>query len=276
MFIFPKERSYKMLTLKNVSAGYNGYDVISNINLNASEGETLCILGPNGCGKTTLIKTIAGIIPHKGTIKIDETCISSMKRTDVAKKIAVMSQLSNIYFSYTVYETVLLGRYLHMKNRAFKEPTAKDREYADKCLKALDLLSYKNKQINTLSGGQLQRVYLARTLAQEPNIILLDEPTNHLDLKNQAELIEFLKSWSKEEGHTVIGVLHDLNLAMKLADKVLLLDKGNIAAYGKTEDVISSNIINKVYDMDVKSYMTDSLKYWSSFEVEPVKLRKIK
>lgn len=265
-----------MLTLKNVSAGYNGFDVISNINLNVSEGENLCILGPNGCGKTTLIKTIAGILPHKGSIKIDGTAISSMKRTDVAKKIAVMSQISNIYFSYTVYETVLLGRYLHMKNSIFKEPTAKDRDYADKCLKAVDLLSLKNKQISTLSGGQLQRVYLARTLAQEPSIILLDEPTNHLDLKNQSELIEFLRGWSKEAGHTVIGVLHDLNLAMKLADNVLLLDKGNIAAYGKTEDVISSNIMNNVYDMDVTGYMIDSLKQWTNFENQPVKLRKIK
>ncbi len=264
-----------MLTLKNVSSGYNGHDVISNINLNVSESENLCILGPNGCGKTTLIKTIAGIIPHRGTVKIDGKSISSMKRTDVARKIAVMSQISSIYFSYTVYETVLLGRYLHMKNGTFKEPSSTDREYTDKCLKAVDLLSLKNKQINTLSGGQLQRVYLARTLAQEPSIILLDEPTNHLDLKNQADLIDFLKSWSKQEGHTVIGVLHDLNLAMKLADNILLLDKGTIAAYGKSEDIISSRVINEVYDMDVTGYMIDSLRHWESLDNMHVKLRKI-
>jgi iron complex transport system ATP-binding protein len=137
-------------------------------------------------------------------------------------------------------------------------------------------MSLKNKQINTLSGGQLQRVYLARTLAQEPSIILLDEPTNHLDLKNQAELIDFLKGWSKQEGHSVIGVLHDLNLALKLADNVLLLDNGKTAAYGKTEDVISSNIINDVYDMNITGYMIDSLKHWESFENHSVKLRKIK
>lgn len=265
-----------MLSLENVSAGYNGYDVISNISINVQQGENLCIIGPNGCGKTTLIKTIAGLIDHKGSIKINNTDISAMKRKDVAKNIAVMSQISSIYFSYTVFETVLLGRYLHMKEQAFKGPSLKDKEYADKCLKAVDLLSIKNKQINTLSGGQLQRVYLARTLAQEPSIILLDEPTNHLDLKNQAELIDFLNSWSKEDNHTVIGVLHDLNLTMKLADKVLLLDKGNIAAYGKTEDVISSRIINDVYDMDVTSYMIDSLKQWEYFENKHVKLRKIK
>ena len=108
-----------MLTLKNVSAGYNGCNVISNINLNVFEGENLCILGPNGCGKTTLIKAISGIIPHGGVIKIDGTDIKNMKREQVAKKIAVMSQISTIYFSYTIYETVLLGRYLHIKGRTF-------------------------------------------------------------------------------------------------------------------------------------------------------------
>lgn len=266
-----------MLTLQNVTAGYNGIDVIYNISLSVKEGENLCIIGPNGCGKTTLIKAISGIIPHEGIIKIDGNDISNMKRVDVAKKIAVMSQISNIYFSYSIYETVLLGRYLHMKGRTFKEPSARDREYTDKCLKAVGLLSIKHKQISTLSGGQLQRVYLARTLAQEPNIILLDEPTNHLDLKHQTELIDFLKDWSKNEGHSVIGVLHDLNLAIKLSDNMLILDNGNIAAYGNANEVISSNLLNEVYDMNVTEYMVDSLRHWESIDsyYNKNKLRKV-
>ena len=255
-----------MLTLQNVSAGYNGIDVINNISLNVKEGENLCIIGPNGCGKTTLIKAISGIIPHSGTIKIDGIDINKMKREQVAKKVAVMSQISTIYFSYTIYETVLLGRYLHMKGRTFKEPSFRDREYTDKCLKAVGLYNIKNKQISNLSGGQLQRVYLARTLAQEPSIILLDEPTNHLDLKHQTELIDFLKDWSKNENHSVIGVLHDLNLAMKLSDNMLILDNGKIAAYGKTDEVIPSKLLNEVYDMNVTEYMVDSLRQWQRFD----------
>ena len=255
-----------MLTLQNVSAGYNGIDVINNISLNVKEGENLCIIGPNGCGKTTLIKAISGIIPHSGNIKIDGIDINKMKREQVAKKVAVMSQISTIYFSYTIYETVLLGRYLHMKGRTFKEPSFRDREYTDKCLKAVGLYNIKNKQISNLSGGQLQRVYLARTLAQEPSIILLDEPTNHLDLKHQTELIDFLKDWSKNENHSVIGVLHDLNLAMKLSDNMLILDNGKIAAYGKTDEVIPSKLLNEVYDMNVTEYMVDSLRQWQRFD----------
>ena len=268
-----------MLTLQNVSAGYNGIDVINNISLSVKESENLCIIGPNGCGKTTLIKAISGIIPHEGIIKIDGTDINKIKRADVAKKIAVMSQISTIYFSYSIYETVLLGRYLHMKGRTFKEPSVRDREYADKCLKAVGLLNIKHKQISTLSGGQLQRVYLARTLAQEPSVILLDEPTNHLDLKHQTELIDFLKNWSKNEGHSVIGVLHDLNLAIKLSDNMLILDDGKMAAYGKTSEVIPSKLLNDVYGMNVTEYMVDSLKQWENFDsysyLNKNKLRKV-
>ena len=266
-----------MLTLQNVNAGYNGIDVVYNISLSVKEGENLCIIGPNGCGKTTLIKAISGIIPHDGIIKIDGIDINNMKREQVAEKIAVMAQISAVYFSYSIYETVLLGRYLHMKGRTFKEPSLKDKEYTDKCLKAVGLYNIKHKQINTLSGGQLQRVYLARTLVQEPSIILLDEPTNHLDLKHQTELIDFLRDWSKCKGHSVIGVMHDLNLAIKLSDNMLVLDNGNMAAYGNTNKIISSNLLNDVYDMNVTEYMIDSLRQWEAYDsyYNKSKLRKV-
>ena len=254
-----------MINLKNVSASYSGINVLSGISLSVKDGENLCIVGPNGCGKTTLIKAIAGLIPSGGTITIDGKNTFKMQRAEIGKQIAVMSQISNIYFSYTVYETVLLGRYLHMKDNTFKKPSKKDLEYTESCLDAVGLSQLKNQQISSLSGGQLQRVYLARTLAQEPRIILLDEPTNHLDLRHQAGLIDFLKQWSQDKKHTVIGVLHDLNLAMRLADDILVLDNGKIAAYGKATKVISTDLLNKVYEMDVVEFMTDSLKRWEGF-----------
>ncbi|TJX15613.1 ABC transporter ATP-binding protein [Tissierella creatinini] len=250
-----------MLELKNVNTGYDGKDVIQDISFTLNDGQNLCIIGPNGCGKTTLIKAIAGLLPIEGQIIIDNKDMRKMKRREIAGKIAVMSQLSNIFFSYTVYETVLLGRYLHMKG-AFKGPSSYDKNCVDKCLKAVGLLKHKDRQINTLSGGQLQRVYLARTLAQEPSIILLDEPTNHLDLRYQAELIDYLKEWSSKDGNSIVGVLHDINLALKLADNFLVLDKGYIKSYGSASKAVTNDLINSVYGMDVVGFMIDSLRKW--------------
>lgn len=253
-----------MIELKNLSAGYDGIDVIRNISLELDAGVNLCIVGPNGCGKTTLLKAIAGIIPIKGDVLIDGKSIKNMKRHEIAKEIAVMSQISSLYFSYTVFETVLLGRYLYMKDNLLKEPSNHDRAYVEKCLETVGMLGQRDKQIDTLSGGQMQRVFLARTLAQEPNIILLDEPTNHLDLKNQKELIDYLNEWSKENNHSVIGVFHDINQAMKLGDYVLVLEEGNAIALDKPEEIINKNLLNDVYEMDVADYMVDNLKKWET------------
>lgn len=251
-----------MLEVKNVSTGYNGIDVVHDVSFSVDSGENLCILGANGCGKSTIIKAISGYLPKKGSIEIDGVDIEEMKRKEIAKKVGVMSQVSSIYFSYSVYETVLLGRYLHLKNNSLKKPSKKDKEYIKECLEAVNLYDVKDKQINTLSGGQLQRVYLARTFAQDPNIILLDEPTNHLDLKHQLELVQYLKKWTDKKNRAVIGVFHDINLAMTMADKVLLLDEGRVAAYGSKEDVLTSKKLQLTYGVDVVSFMRSSLEEW--------------
>lgn len=253
-----------MLDVKKVSCGYNGFDVLHDIDLSVKSGENLCILGANGSGKSTLLKAISGFLPVKGTIEIDGVNITDMKRKELAKKVGVMSQMSSIYFSYTVYETVLLGRYLHLKENSFKKPSVKDREYVKECLEAVNMYDIKDKQINTLSGGQLQRTYLARTFAQDPNMILLDEPTNHLDLKHQLELLEHLKNWTKKKNHAVIGVFHDINIAMTIADKVLLLDEGRVAAYGSKEEVLTSNKLKQTYGVDVVSFMRKSFEQWDN------------
>ena len=251
-----------MLEVKNLYTGYNGIDVVHDVSFSVKSGENLCILGANGCGKSTLLKAISGYLPKKGSIKINEVDITQMRRKELAKKVGVMSQVSSIYFSYSVYETVLLGRYLHLKENSLKRPSKKDKEYIKECLEAVNLYDVKDKQINTLSGGQLQRVYLARTFAQDPNIILLDEPTNHLDLKHQLELVEYLRNWTRKKNHAVIGVFHDINLAMTMADKVLLLDEGKVTAYGSKEEVLTSKKLELTYGVDVVSFMTRSLEQW--------------
>jgi len=249
-----------MLNLKNVSAGYGGVDVVRNISFEVSGN--LSIVGPNGCGKTTLLKAIGGILPCKGEIEIQGKPISAMKRREISLAVAMLSQQVAIYFTYSVFDTVMMGRYLYIKNGLTSSPTKRDKEVVLQSLAAVNLLDEKDRDITKLSGGQLQRVFLARALAQEPQIILLDEPTNHLDLKCQVEIIEHLKKWQTEGDRAVIGVLHDINLAMLLSDRLLVMKYGEIQANDNAENIIKSGLLNDTYDMDVRKYMRDSLSRW--------------
>jgi len=251
-----------MLTLRDVSVGYGGVDVVKNVSFCVKSGENLSIIGPNGCGKTTLLKAVANILPFSGDIEISGKKVRRMKPREISLKVALLSQLSGIYFSYTVFDTVLMGRYLHVKDKFLGLPSEEDRQCVMRTLEALDLLDERDRPITMLSGGQLQRVFLARTLVQEPEIILLDEPTNHLDLKYQIELIEFLQKWAREGGRTVIGVLHDINLAMKLSDNILVMKDGQIEVHGKVEEVVTGSLLESVYEIDVAGYMHESLQRW--------------
>ena len=255
-----------MLTLKNVSAGYNGIDVVRDISLTVKHSENLSIIGPNGCGKTTLLKAAANLLPFKGSIELGGKSVNKMKHREISLKIAMLSQTMGIYFSYSVFDTVMMGRYLHIKDRLLGLPSEADKECVNKCLETVDLTGEKDREITKLSGGQLQRVFLARTLAQEPEIILLDEPTNHLDLKYQIELIEYLKKWASEGRRAVVGVLHDINLAIRLSDNIMVMKNGEIQAYGKTDEVITDDLLKTVYEIDVAQYMRESLKIWNGLK----------
>ncbi len=257
-----------MLHVSNLTAGYDGREVLHGLSFDVPAGENLCILGPNGCGKTTLLKAIAALIPSGGTLEMDGEDIRGMKRQAIASRIAVMSQMATMTFSFSVEETVMLGRYQHMKRGLFNRPSREDWTCVERCLAATGLSDLRARQIGELSGGQLQRVFLARTLAQEPRIILLDEPTNHLDLKHQAELVAYLKEWSREDGHSVIGVLHDINLALRLSDRFLFLKDGRVAGQGPARELLRSDFLRGVYDMDVVGYMLDTLKKWEEFAHE--------
>jgi iron complex transport system ATP-binding protein len=251
-----------MLEIKNLYSGYDGTDVIKDINITVNRGEILCIVGPNGCGKTTLLKSIAHILAYRGSIRLDGQEVSSYTRKNLAKKLALLGQISQLYFPYTVYDTVSLGRYAHsegfLKNLS-KEDDAIIRDIMNK----LGLYEVRDRMINELSGGQLQRVFLARTLVQNPDIILLDEPTNHLDLKHQVELLHYLINWVKETNKTVIGVLHDLNMVHYFGDTTAIMAGGRLAAFGKCGDVLDGETLKAVYGMDIRQFMLESLGNWA-------------
>jgi len=247
-----------MLELCGVCAGYNGADVVFDVDIALAQGESLAIIGPNGCGKTTLLKAIGGILPYSGSIKIDGGQVANMKPRQMAAKVAMLGQISPVYFSYTVYDAVMMGRYAHSTG-LLGMPTAADKAFVEQCLTAVDMAgpALARRSLRALSGGQLQRVFLARTLAQDPQIVLLDEPTNHLDLKFQIELVEYLKKWAATKRRSIVGVLHDISLAIRLSPNVILMKEGKIAARNVTAATLQS-----VYEMDVAGAMRENLRIW--------------
>ena len=250
-----------MLEVKNLYAGYGGDDVIHDINLNVQPGESLCILGPNGCGKSTLLRSIARIINYRGAVSLEGRDVAGIPRKELAKKIAVLGQSSQVFFSYTVYDTVSMGRYAYAEG-FLKGLSEQDKEIVEDIITKLDIEDIRDRMIDELSGGQLQRVFLARTLAQTPEVILLDEPTNHLDLKYQIELLLYLKNWVKESGKTLISVFHDLNLARHFGDTAIIMNKGTIAASGTIEQALNGDKLQQVYGIDIRTFMLDSLDKW--------------
>jgi iron complex transport system ATP-binding protein len=250
-----------MVEIKNLCCGYNGFDVLKNITLNVKPGGLFCITGPNGCGKTTLLKAIARLIPFRGSVKIGGRETSSFSRKDLAKKIAFLKQTSQIYFPYTIYDTVALGRYAYSEG-FLKTLSGEDRAFIITILQKLKIYEDRNKLITELSGGQLQRVFLARTLAQNPDLIHLDEPTNHLDLKHQVELLEYLAEWASDSGKTVIAVLHDLNLVRYFGRTAALMREGELTASGAPEEVLNERTLTEIYGMDIRAFMLESLEKW--------------
>ena len=250
-----------MLRAENIRCGYGGAPVVRGVSFAAAEGERLCILGANGCGKTTLLRALAGLLPYEGTVTLCGADAGKLARRELARRVGLMSQLAPVYFAYTVYETVMLGRYACGPGGVLDRESGEDRTAVRDSLERVGLWPLRDRLITELSGGQLQRVFLARTFAQDPAVLLLDEPTNHLDLKYQTELTASLRAWSEQGGRCVVGVFHDLDLALGFAHRVLLMQEGTILA-DSPADRVDRGLLDRVYGMDVAGYMRESLRRW--------------
>ena len=256
------------INLEKVSAGYEKDNfIINDISVSISSGGIWGILGPNGSGKTTLLRVLSGILPYSGRITLDDggTDLSSLSKRSLARHIAMMPQFSSVYFSYTVYETVMLGRYSHSGyslGEMLGRSTKRDKEIVRNALEMVGLTDAMNHQLSSLSGGQLQRVMLARTIVQETPVILLDEPTNHLDIKYHVEMMSYLKNWATGQtevagtlhNNTVISVFHDIGTAATVSENLILMKNGRLIKTGATGDVLSKELLNDIYDVDVLSY----------------------
>ncbi|OON99307.1 MAG: hypothetical protein ATN35_13320 [Epulopiscium sp. Nele67-Bin004] len=243
-----------MLDVQNLTCGYGEKTVIKDVSFNLDTNQNLCILGLNGCGKSTLLKAINGTLDYSGSIKLFDNEISKIRPSELGQKIATLSQTSKVYFAYKVFDAVMLGRYTKLPKNVFTPISKEHEEYVMYCLDIVGITDLKDQNINTLSGGQMQKVLLARALAQEPQIILLDEPSNHLDIKSQMELFEFLESWTSDGKHNIIGVLHDIGLSLTFFDKCLLLKDGNTNFFGDTSE-ITTKLLENTYNFDVLGYI---------------------
>lgn len=277
-----------LLRADRVSAGYSAGeagDIIRGVSFVLREGERLAIIGPNGSGKTTLLRVLAGALPYRGSVRQlirDESSPrfgreaerSSLGAREAARETGYLSQLSSSWFPFPVRDVVMLGRYARQSAGINPKPSAADRSAVASAMDACGVAAIADRTLAELSGGQLQRVFLARTLAQEPSVILLDEPTNHLDLKYQIELLDLVaeKTQAGNDGRQAvgsraigaIGVFHDLALACRFADTVLLLDGGKIAALGSPREVMGGEEINRAYEMDVASTVRSLLQNWQN------------
>ncbi len=233
--------------LDGIAVKYGKYKALDDVSFEIGPGEVVSIVGPNGSGKSTIIKSIAQILqPASGKIYIDGRDLSTIELPEIAKLIGYVPQNFHYLFYSNVMETVLLGRKPHIKWKV----SQKDLDIVQKALENMGIMSMAGKFMDELSGGETQKVYIARTLAQEPQLYLLDEPTSNLDLKHQIEVLEITKRLTKEQGASMIVALHDLNLALKYSDKVAMMQKGRLYAFGKPEDVLTVQNINSVYGVE--------------------------
>ncbi|MFJ5762711.1 ATP-binding cassette domain-containing protein [Neobacillus sp. NPDC093182] len=242
-----------MINVQNLVGGYTHSPIIKGLDLEIKKGEFFALLGPNGSGKTTLFKLITGQLPIiSGKVSICGKEISSLSKLEKAKKMAVLTQEVQVSFDYTVEEIISLGRYPHQKG-IFKQLSKEDRKVIEEVMEITQIGDLRKTQFRLISGGEKQRVLLAKALAQEPEILLLDEPTNHLDIKHTFQMLNLLKERQQTTGLTIFSILHDLNVASLYADRIALLHNGSFLEVGDVDLLRKEDQLKKVYEVKVNA-----------------------
>ncbi|MCP4681152.1 MAG: ABC transporter ATP-binding protein [Desulfobacterales bacterium] len=239
-----------VLSLKNVGYRYGQSWALRGIDLAVCPGEIWGILGPNGSGKSTFLKVVDGLLtPREGEVMLKDRPLSGYGRAGLAREVAMVAQENHFRFSFSALEVVLMARFSHLG--LFQFEGQQDMEAANKALEVTHCLDLAERSINELSGGEKQRVLIARALAQEPKVILLDEPTSFLDLQYKREIFGLISSLTHNTGMSVLVVSHDIDLAAQYCDKMLMLKHGNIHSTGTPDEVISASDIETVYGCPV-------------------------
>jgi iron complex transport system ATP-binding protein len=239
-----------MIEVNSIFFRYHQDWVLQDVSCQIRKGEFVGLIGPNGSGKTTLLKILYRLLsPQQGEVLFDGLSLKKMSRREIAKKIAVVAQETYPTFPFRAIEMVLMGRSPYLGHLMFESP--KDLEIARKAMEWTEIFPISQRSIDELSGGERKRVYIARALAQEPEVILLDEPTTNLDIHHQVEFLDLVLSLNREKGLTILMASHDLNLASEYCDRLILLQHGRIFHTGSPEEVMTRENIERVYGCEV-------------------------
>ena len=238
------------LRLQQIRLAYNERIVLHDVSFGIKAGELVGVVGPNGSGKSTLIKGITRVMPLKnGCVYVNETDISTMRQEELARFVAVVPQHMSLPEAFTSFEVVLMGRTPHLGFLRYEGQ--KDIDITVKAMEITDTWHFAQRRVGELSGGEKQRLTIARALTQQPEIILLDEPTSHLDINYQIETLELISRLCHNEQVAVLAAVHDLNLAAQYCDRIIMLNQGKIYAEGSATEVVTPANVKEVYGADV-------------------------
>lgn len=244
------------LEVENLGFAYDSKPILKNISLAADKGDFIGLIGPNGSGKSTLLKLMGGVLKcPDNAIRVNKHPINSINKKELARAIAWIPQEHPMVFPFTIQEIVLMGRHPYLSPLSFE--SEEDYKIAQQAMETTQTLQFSNRYFNEISGGEKQRVMLASAIAQEPKVMLLDEPTSALDLKYQVQILNILKQLNEEKNITLLLAMHDLNLASRYCQRLILLDNGVIACDGTPEEVLKKEIIKNVYGVNVNLHNLD-------------------
>jgi len=242
-----------LFKIEHITFSYEDRQVIKGIDLDLEPGSFYGIIGPNGCGKSTLIDLLMGHHrPESGIISFQGKDIKTYSRPELAREIALVPQNFYINFPFTGREIVVMGRYPHMPR--FSPPSTNDFKVVDDIMEQTGTARFKDRYMTEMSGGERQRIVFARALAQETPVLLLDEATSNLDIKHTLTLLDIVTRDIKNKGKTAIAVIQDINLAATYCQRLIIMKKGKIAAFGKTDDVLTENNIENVFNVNSHIY----------------------
>ena len=248
-----------ILSVDRLGVSFGQTPVFEDVSFELNEGDWLMMIGPNGSGKSTLVRAISGAVPYTGSISYLDGDIRRLRPGELARNIGILAQNHYVGYAFTVREVVRLGRYAYRRNSG-GDPEGEARIRRALELTGMDALA--DKSVLHLSGGELQRVFLAQLFAQDPRVLILDEPTNHLDLIYQKQVFELVSEWRREPGRAVISVVHDLSLAKAYGSHALLLYEKHALAQGSMDRVFDPKFLNPAYGMDVAAWMRPMLAQW--------------